>query len=177
MIHGKPLQVGIHVAIAENGVIGRAGGLPWRLSTDMKRFKADTMGNPVVMGRKTYESIGKPLPGRLNIVVTRQPGWHAEGVRVAPSLEKAIRLGRESAADMPEASEVCIIGGGEIYREAMPLTGWLHVTHVLAAVEGDTFFPTIDPAVWASVSSIDIPAGDRDSYPTRHVVYERRSAA
>jgi dihydrofolate reductase len=177
MTNGKPLQVGIHVAIAENGVIGRAGGLPWRLSTDMKRFKADTMGNPVVMGRKTFESIGKPLPGRLNVVVTRQRDWHAEGVETAPSLDAAIRLGRKRAVDMPAAREVCIIGGGEIYKDAMPLTGWLHVTHVLAAVEGDTFFPTIDPAVWAEISSADIPAGERDTYPTRHVVYERRSAA
>jgi dihydrofolate reductase len=173
----KALPVGIHVAIAENGVIGRSGGLPWRLSTDLKRFKADTMGNPVIMGRKTFESIGKPLPGRLNIVVTRQAGWHAEGVETAPSLEKAIRAGRERALDMPDAREVCIIGGGEIYRSALPLTGWLHVTHVLATVDGDTFFPAIDPAVWAAISSTEIPAGERDTYPTRHVVYERRSAA
>jgi dihydrofolate reductase len=177
MTDGKALPVGIHVAIAENGVIGRAGGLPWRLSTDMKRFKADTMGNPVVMGRKTFESIGKPLPGRLNIVVTRQRDWHAEGVETATSLEEAIRLGRGRAADMPDAREICIIGGGEIYGDALPLTDALHVTHVLAAVDGDTFFPEIDPAIWEETSSIEVPAGDRDTYPTRHAVYERRSAA
>jgi dihydrofolate reductase len=177
MAIGKPLPVGIHVAIAENGVIGRAGGLPWRLSTDLKRFKANTMGNPVIMGRKTFESIGRPLPGRANIVVTRRPDWRADGVETALSLDAAVRLGREVAMAMPEAREICVIGGGEVYREALPLTGWLHVTHVLAAVDGDTFFPTIDPAVWAEISSADVPAGERDTYPTRHAVYERRSAA
>ena len=177
MTNGKTLPVGIHVAIAENGVIGRAGGLPWRLSTDLRRFKADTMGNPIIMGRKTFESVGKPLPGRLNIVVTRHRDWHAEGVDAASSLQDAIRLGRERAADMPEAREICVIGGGEIYGEALPLTDVLHVTHVLAAVDGDTFFPAIDPAIWKEISSIDVPAGERDTYPTRHAVYERRSAA
>jgi len=171
------LKIGIHVAIAENGVIGRAGGLPWRLSTDLKRFKADTMGSPVIMGRRTFESVGRPLPGRLNIVVTRHRDWHAEGVETAPSLTDAIRLGREGAIQMPVAREICVIGGGEIYNAALPLTDILHVTHVLAAVDGDTFFPAIDPTVWAEISSTEVPAGERDSYPTRHVVYERRSAA
>lgn len=177
MTSGKPLPVGIHVAIAENGVIGRAGGLPWRLSTDLKRFKADTMGNPVIMGRKTFESIGKPLPGRLNIVVTRRKDWHADGVETALSLDAAIRLGREGAMAMQESREICVIGGGEVYREALPLTGWLHVTHVLATVDGDTFFPRIDPGVWAAISSMDFPPGEHDSHATRHMVYERRSAA
>jgi dihydrofolate reductase len=135
------------------------------------------MGNPVIMGRKTFESIGRPLPGRANIVVTRRPDWRADGVETALSLDAAVRLGREVAMAMPEAREICVIGGGEVYREALPLTGWLHVTHVLAAVDGDTFFPTIDPAVWAEISSADVPAGERDTYPTRHAVYERRSAA
>jgi dihydrofolate reductase len=169
------LKIGIHVAIAENGVIGATGGLPWRLSTDLKRFKADTMGNPVIMGRRTFESVGRPLPGRLNIVVTRQEGWRKEGVETTSSLEDAIRLARERAA--PDAREICIIGGGEIYKDALPLTDTLHVTHVLAAVEGDTFFPGIDPATWRETSSLEVPAGERDTYPTRHAVYERRSAA
>jgi dihydrofolate reductase len=173
----KRPKIGIHVAIAENGVIGRAGGLPWRLSTDLKRFKADTMGNPIIMGRKTFESVGRPLPGRLSIVVTRNTHWHAEGVETAPSLEDAIGLARKRAANMPESREICVIGGGELYRNALPLTDTLHVTHVLAAVDGDTFFPAIDPTVWTEISSVDIPAGERDTYPTRHAVYERRSAA
>jgi dihydrofolate reductase len=177
MASENPLRIGIHVAIAQNGVIGRAGGLPWRLSTDLKRFRADTMGNPIVMGRKTFESVGRPLPGRLNIVVTRQKEWHAESVETAPSLDDAIRLAGKRAAEMPDAHEICIIGGGEIFSEALPLTDTLHVTHVLAPVEGDTFFPPIDPAVWDETASVDIPAGERDTYPTRHAVYERRSAA
>jgi dihydrofolate reductase len=135
------------------------------------------MGNPIVMGRKTFESVGRPLPGRLNIVVTRQKDWQAESVETAPSLDDAIRLARKRAAEMPDAREICVIGGGEIFSEALPLTDTLHVTHVLAHVDGDTFFPPIDPAVWNETASADLPAGERDSYPTRHTVYERRSAA
>ncbi len=171
------MMIGIHVAIAENGVIGREGGLPWRLSTDLKRFKADTMGKPVIMGRKTFESVGKPLPGRLNIVVTRQTGWRAEGVETAASLNEAIDRARMAAREMPDADEICIAGGGRIYAEALPLADRLHVTHVLASIQGDTFFPPIDPKIWREIHAIDVPAGERDSYPTRQSVYERRSAA
>lgn len=171
------MHIAIHVAIAENGVIGRDGGLPWRLSTDLKRFKADTMGKPVIMGRKTYEGIGKPLPGRLNIVVTRDRGWRAEGVEVAHSLDDAIRLAEARARCMAGVDEVCVIGGGQIYGQALPLADRLHVTHVLAAVEGDAHFPPIDPAVWRLVRSQDVPAGEKDSHATRHSIYERRSGA
>jgi dihydrofolate reductase len=171
------MHIAIHVAIAENGVIGRDGGLPWRLSTDLKRFKADTMGKPIIMGRKTYEGIGKPLPGRLNIVVTRDRDWRAEGVEVAHSLDDAIRLARARARCMAGVDEVCVVGGGEIYRQALPLADRLHVTHVLAEVEGDAHFPPIDPAAWRQVSSEEIAAGERDSHATRHAVYERRGVA
>ncbi len=171
------MHIAIHVAIAENGVIGRDGGLPWRLSTDLKRFKADTMGKPVIMGRKTYEGIGKPLPGRLNIVVTRDRGWRAEGVEVAHSLDDAIRLAEARVRCMAGVDEVCVIGGGQIYGQALPLADRLHVTHVLAAVEGDAHFPPIDPAVWRLVRSQDVPAGEKDSHATRHSIYERRSGA
>lgn len=171
------MHIAIHVAIAENGVIGRDGGLPWRLSTDLKRFKADTMGKPVIMGRKTYEGIGKPLPGRLNVVVTRDRGWRAEGVEVAHSLDDAIRLAEVRARCMAGVDEACIIGGGQIYGQALPLADRLHVTHVLAAVEGDAHFPPIDPAVWRLVRSQDVPSGEKDSHATRHSIYERRSGA
>ncbi len=167
------MDIAIYVAIAENGVIGRDGGLPWRLSTDLKRFKADTMGKPVVMGRKTYEGIGKPLPGRLNIVVTRDQNWRAEGVEVAHSLEDAIQLAKARARCMAGIGEIAVIGGGEIYRQALPLAGRLNVTHVLAAVEGDARFPPIDPAQWRVVSSHEVPAGEKDSHATRHAVYVR----
>ncbi|RWP05210.1 dihydrofolate reductase, partial [Mesorhizobium sp.] len=124
------MHVAIYVAIAENGVIGRDGGLPWRLSTDLKRFRADTMGKPIIMGRKTYEGIGRPLPGRLNIVVTRDKTWRAEGVEAAHSLEAAIQLATERGRRMADVDEVCVIGGGEIYAQAMLLADRLHVTHV-----------------------------------------------
>lgn len=165
----------IHVAIAENGVIGREGGLPWRLSSDLRRFKATTMGKPIVMGRKTWESFPRrPLPGRLNIVVTRDPAYRAEGAEVVHSLEDALALARARGRCMVGAEEICVIGGGEIYAQALPLADRLSVTHVKAAIEGDTRFPAIDPAVWAAVSAEDVPAGEKDSHATRHVVYERR---
>lgn len=166
-------DVVIHVAVAENGIIGREGDMPWRLSSDLKRFKAQTMGKPVVMGRKTFESIGRPLPGRLNIVVTRNAGWSAEGVEAVRSLDDALTLARVRGRCMPAGDETCIIGGGEIYRQAIDRAGRLHVTHVLASVEGDTRFPAIDPALWRAGHTEELPAGPRDSHPTRHVVYER----
>ncbi len=164
----------IVVAVAENGVIGRDGGLPWRLSTDLKRFKADTMGQPIIMGRKTHVGIGKPLPGRLNIVVTRDRAFRSEGVEVVHSLTDAITLARAKGRCMAGADHVCVIGGADIYRQALPLADRLQVTHVLAEVDGDARFPPIDPEVWGAVSSLDVPAGERDSHPTRYVVYEKR---
>ena len=169
------MDVVIHVAIAENGVIGREGDLPWRLSSDLRRFKAETMGKPIVMGRKTWESFPKrPLPGRLNIVVTRDPSYRAEGAEIVHSLEDALTLARARGRCMAGADEICIIGGGQIYAQALPLADRLHVTHVKASVDGDTRFPPIDPAIWEAVSSDDLPAGEKDSHATRHVVYERR---
>ena len=166
----------IHVAMAENGVIGREGGLPWRLSSDLKRFKADTMGKPVIMGRKTFESVGRPLPGRLNIVVTRDRAWRAEGVETAASLDDAITLARTRMRCMAGADEIVVAGGGESYAQALDRADRLHVTHVLADMEGDTRFPPIDPEAWRIVSTLDCPAGERDSHATRHIVYERRQS-
>lgn len=169
------MRVAIHVAIAENGVIGREGGLPWRLSTDLKRFKANTMGKPVVMGRKTWESFPRrPLPGRPNIVITRDEEYQAEGGYIASSLEGALALAEIKAAGEAQVDEICVIGGGEIYRQALPIADVLHVTHVLGSLEGDTRFPPIDAAIWRVVSSEDVPAGEKDSHATRYVVYERR---
>ena len=164
----------IHVAVAENGVIGRDGGLPWRLSTDLKRFKAATMGKPVIMGRKTYEGIGRPLPGRLNVVVTRDRAWRADGVEAAGSLQDAIVLAKARARCVAGIDEVAVIGGGEIYAQAMEAADRLHVTHVEARPEGDTTFPPIDPQRWEQVSAEDVPAGEKDSHPTRFAVYRRR---
>ncbi|MGE0281496.1 MAG: dihydrofolate reductase [Rhizobiaceae bacterium] len=169
------MHIAIHVAIAENGVIGRDGGLPWRLSTDLKRFKATTMGKPVIAGRKTWESFPRrPLPGRPNIVISRDAAYVAEGADVVTSLDKALVLAEEKLEALPGLDEVCIIGGGEIYRQALPLADRLYVTHVLTDVDGDTRFPDIDPALWEIVSSEDFPAGEKDSHATRYVVYQRR---
>lgn len=157
-------------AVAENGVIGREGGLPWRLSSDLKRFKADTMGKPIVMGRRTWESFPNgALPGRLNIVVTRDEHYDAPGARLAGSLAEALELAAAQGAD-----EVAVIGGGEIFDQAMPFADRLIVTHVLASIDGDTHFPAIDPQTWYSEASEDVPAGERDSHATRRIVYQRK---
>lgn len=167
------MRVTIVVAIAENGVIGREGGLPWRLATDMKRFRETTMGKPVIMGRKTWEGLPKrPLPGRRNIVVTRDRGFRAEDADIAFSLEQALELARAGGAE-----EACVLGGGEIYAQALPLADQLDVTHVLAELDGDTRFPPIDPRAWRAATSESFPAGEKDSHPTRHVIYERSRAA
>ena len=170
------MDIAIYVAIAENGVIGREGGLPWRLSSDLKRFKAGTMGKPIIMGRKTWQGLGRPLPGRLNIVVTRDRAFRAEGAEVAASLEDAIVLAKARARCMAGADEICVIGGGEIYAQALPLADRLKVTHVLGEVEGDTRFPPIDPEIWQIASTEDFPAGEKDTHATRYAVYERRPA-
>lgn len=171
------MDVAIHAAVAENGVIGSEGGLPWRLSTDLRRFKAGTMGKPIIMGRKTWESFPKrPLPGRLNIVVTRDRTYRAEGAETAASLEDAIALARIRARCMAGADEICVIGGGQIYAQALPLADRLHITHVLAKVDGDTVFPPIDAEIWYLVAAEEIPAGEKDTHATRYAVYERRAA-
>jgi dihydrofolate reductase len=163
------VTITIYVAMAENGVIGQDGGMPWRLSTDLQRFKASTLGKPIIMGRKTWESFPKrPLPGRRNIVVTRDSTYRAEGADIVGSLDDALDLARSS-----EGQEICIIGGGQIYAQAMPIADRLDVTHVVARPEGDTSFPAIEPDTWRIVSSAEFPAGEKDSHATRHVVYER----
>ena len=171
----RPMRITVHAAVALNGAIGRDGGLPWRLSTDLRRFKAETMGKPLIVGRRTWESFPRrPLPGRLNIVVTRQRDYQAEGAETASSLDEALSL---AAARAPaDVDEACIVGGGEIYRRAMPIADCLRLTRVLAEVEADTFFPPIDPAEWRLVSEEEFPAGEKDSHATRHCVYTRHEA-
>jgi dihydrofolate reductase len=145
------------VAVSRNGVIGREGGLPWHISSDLKRFKEITMGKPVIMGRKTWESLPKrPLPGRRNIVITRQPGFTAEGAEVAATPEEALRI----AGGAPE---IAVIGGGEVYRLFWPMVDRLYLTEVDLAVEGDTHFPVPDPDEWREVAREVHPRGARDS--------------
>jgi dihydrofolate reductase len=164
--------VSIVVAVSKNGIIGRDGGLPWRLSTDLKRFKTLTLGKPVIAGRKTFESFGRPLPGRPNIVVTRDRDYRPADVHVVHSLAEALdlgeRLARESGGD-----EVCIVGGGDIYRQAIGLVDRLMVTHVETVADGDTSFPSIDPAEWRVLEEVEVPAGEKDNFATRFVTYER----
>jgi dihydrofolate reductase len=160
-------------AVARNGVIGRQNGLPFRLSTDLKRFKALTIGKPVIMGRKTFESIGKPLPGRINIVISRNGGWAAEGVVTAASLDDAIRMA-SAAAHASGAQAVCVIGGGEVYAQAIARADVLHITHVDADPDGDTMFPAIDPDRFEECGTEQVPAGEKDEFATRFVTYRRR---
>ena len=161
------------VAVSENGVIGRDNGMPWRLSTDLQRFKKLTVGKPVVMGRKTWESLGRPLPNRANIVITRDGGYKAEGALVVQTIDEALISG-EQAAREAGVDEICIIGGAQIYAQAMDKATHLHVTHIEASIDGDAFFGPVDPQVWQVVSEEHVPAGEKDNYPTRYVVYERR---
>ncbi|MGG6893848.1 MULTISPECIES: dihydrofolate reductase [Rhizobium] len=170
----QPIKT-IVVAVSRNGIIGRDGDMPWRLSSDLKRFKAMTLGKPVIMGRKTFQSIGRPLPGRPNIIITRDAGFSAEGVTAAHSLDEAIDVASRLAAES-DADEICILGGGEIYRQSIVLADRLLVTHVETDVDGDTSFPAIDPALWQVESELAVPAGEKDSYATRFVVYVRRKA-
>ena len=161
-------RVSIVVATDEHGGIGLEGRLPWHLPNDLKRFKALTMGKPIVMGRRTFDSIGRALPGRVNIGVSRQSGLGIDGCVVVPSLEAAL----EAAG---EADETCVIGGAEIYRLALPLAETLHLTRVHATVGADTFFPAIDAAQWEEISREDCPADERHAYPYSFVTLRRVS--
>lgn len=163
------------VAVAANGVIGRDGDLPWRLPSDLKRFKQLTLGRPVVMGRKTWASIGRPLPGRPNIVVTRNPDFSAPGAEVVASLEAGLAAARREA-DALGVDEICVIGGGDIYRQVFDRADILHVTHVEAEVEGDTRFPAIDPALFEKVVEEPIPRGEKDSHAMHFVTWRRKRA-
>lgn len=170
------VAVAIIAAVARNGVIGADGAMPWRLSTDLRRFKALTLGHPVVMGRRTFDAIGRPLPGRANIIVSRRVDFAPAGAAVVPSLEAALAAGRR-AAEAAGVDTVFVIGGGEIYRAALPVAGRLLITHVETEPDGDTRFPAIDPAEWAVVAEESVPAGATDSAATRFVNYERRETA
>ena len=163
----------IFAAVARNGIIGRDGDMPWRLSSDLKRFKTQTLGKPVVMGRKTYDSIGKPLPGRPNVVISRQAVIDHPDVRMAHSLPEAIEVAERLAFETG-VDEICILGGGQIYAQAIGLADRMCITHVEADIEGDASFPVIDPDIWQAGEAVAVPAGEKDSYPTRFIVYERR---
>jgi dihydrofolate reductase len=161
-------------AVADNGVIGEGGRLPWRLKSDMQHFRAVTMGKPVVMGRKTYLSLAKPLVGRTNIVVSRAPTFAAPGVLAAPTLEAALTAARGDALRR-EATEIAIIGGADIYAQTMPAADRLVITRVHLQPAGDTRFPAIDPAVWQEVGRSERQTGPQDDAGFTLLVYERRT--
>ena len=167
------MKLSMIVAVAENGVIGRNNSLPWYLPNDLKYFKKTTMGKPVIMGRKTYESIGKPLPGRTNIVITRQADYQPEGVKVVNSVEAARELA-ESVCLIDGQDEAMIMGGAEIYALALPHTDRLYLTEVHADVEGDAFFPEYDKASWQEVAREDFAAEGPNPYNYSFVVYEAK---
>jgi dihydrofolate reductase len=167
------VRLAIVVAVAENGVIGRAGGLPWRVRADLKRFRALTIGKPVVMGRKTFESIGRVLDGRDNIVVTERRDFAPEGVLVAHGVEPALGLARK-LAETHGADEFYVIGGGQLYAETLPLADRLYVTHVAAAPDGDVRFPPIAPAEWQEIVREPLPSSEGDTAAAARSVYQRR---
>jgi dihydrofolate reductase len=167
------VPVALIAAVAENGVIGANNSIPWRLPSDFAYFKRMTVGKPLIMGRKTFDSIGKPLPERVNIVVSRRSGYQPEGVLVMNSLRAALEHAQTIAA-ADGAGEVMIGGGEAIYREAMPLADRLYISHVALSPEGDSFFPQIEPEVWQVVDEPDVPLSGRDSASFRTKVYTRR---
>ncbi len=166
-------RLAIVVAVAENGVIGDDNRLIWRLKSDMKHFRALTMGRPMIMGRKTFESIGKPLPGRETIVMTRDPAFAAPGVRVARDFASALAEGARCAAAMG-SDRVIIAGGAEIYRLALPVADEIHVTEVVASPAGDAHFPAVDPAAFRETAREHHPAGPDDDHAFSFVTYLRR---
>ena len=161
---GGLIPVAIVVARAKNGVIGRAGGLPWRLKSDMALFKAATMGKPILMGRKTWDSLPKkPLPGRMNLVLSRDESFEPHGAVVCTDFNEALGIAREQAED-DGASEVCVIGGVALFEAALPKTKRLYLTEVDAEPEGDARFPAIDESAWVEVKREQHPAGEGDDH-------------
>lgn len=156
-------------AVADNGVIGRDNSLPWRLSADLQRFKKLTTGHWLIMGRKTFESMGKPLPNRTSVVLTRDRGYQRPGAIVVNNLDEALRLSSDQA-------EVFVLGGAAVFREALPRARKLYLTRVHAEVEGDVRFPALDLDEWDRVEQVSLPANEKNDYPTTYEVYVRTGA-
>lgn len=162
------------IARARNGVIGRGGDLPWRLKTDLANFRATTMGKPVIMGRKTWESLPKkPLPGRTNIVLTRDGAFEAKGALVCDDFSEAVQIAREQAQD-DGVTEVCVIGGASLFELALPRAQRIYLTEVEAEVEGDVTLAPFDESAWEEVRRESFPAGEGDDHPFTIRVLERR---
>jgi dihydrofolate reductase len=170
------MDIVLIAAVADNGVIGRDGTMPWRLKSDMRHFRALTLDRPVVMGRKTYLSVSiKPLPRRTNIVVSRDRTFTAPGVLAVQSLEAALQAARGDALRRG-ADAIMVIGGAEIYAQAMPHADRLEITQIHAAPQGDAGFPPIDPGLWRETARAPHPAGPDDDAPFDLVTYRRQKA-
>lgn len=156
------------VAASENNIIGVKNGLPWKLANDFKYFKNKTWGMPVIMGRNTFESLKKELPGRVNIVLTSKMDWHPENVWVAHTIEEAIAKAQES-----EANEIFIIGGGDLFKQTFPKVDRIYLTRVHAIVEGDTVYPGLEPDLWTRVRAETFPADEKNNYSYTFEVWER----
>jgi dihydrofolate reductase len=168
------LDIIIVAAVAENGVIGRGNALPWRLKSDMTHFRALTVGNPVVLGRKTYQSIGKPLAGRTTIVISRDKNFSAPGIVVAPNFNAALETARGDALRR-NAGAIIVAGGADIYAQALPLATRLVITEVHKRVDGDARFPAIDPKLWRETARSEQKPGPQDDAAFAFVTYERAS--
>lgn len=167
------LTVSLIVAVSENGVIGRDGGLPWRLSSDLKTFRRLTMDKPIIMGRKTFQSIGKALDGRDNIVVTRDPSFEAAGISTCETVSDALILAR-ILAKTRGAEEIMVIGGAAVYDAAFPVADRIYLTRVHADVDGDRHFSALDPVEWQETSQESLPKGPRDDHSSTLFIYDRR---
>lgn len=166
------LHVTLVVATTLDGVIGRGGGMPWRMPSSLRRFRELTMGRPMVMGRKTYASIGRALDGRDTIVVTRNPDFKVNGVHVAGGLEAALVLAAKLAAARG-TDEIVIAGGGEVYAAALPYATGIHLDRIDVTLTGDTHFPDPDPSEWAEIERYPIPPHPRDEYAATAIFYRR----
>ncbi len=166
--------VAMIVAVARNGVIGHNGDLPWRLSSDLKMFRRLTMGKPLIMGRRTFQSLGKPLDGRDNIILTRDPDYQAEGAIVVTTIEEALAVAKTCAAQRA-AGEIMVIGGAQIYEAARDIAQRIYWTDVEAEPPGDTFFSKLDPSQWNLVAEEPIDKGPRDEYSATLKIYERQA--
>lgn len=166
------MDISLIVAVAENGVIGKDGGLPWRLSSDLKIFRRLTMGKPMIMGRRTFQSIGRPLDGRDNIVVTRDPSFAPEGVSTTDSVTDALTLARVLGRTRG-AGEIMVIGGAQIYDAVLPVADRIYFTRVHASPEGDRTFPEPDPAIWREVAREEIAKGPKDDHAATLITFER----
>ena len=166
------MKISLIVAVAENGVIGRNGALPWHVPSDLKTFKRLTMGKPIVMGRKTYVSIGKPLPGRDNIVVTRDAGFSADGTDRAASVDDALDIARRKATERG-VDEIMVIGGAEIFALTLPFADRIYLTRIHAHPDGDVTFPEPDPRIWREVSRSPVAPDPRDDAAATLLILER----